>query len=246
MRLPARDRALRQGAIGLALVALLGVAGCSGDDTGPSLSDPSSSSVPSSAGSSTATTEATEASSSATVEAAPSLPVPAGVELTEPGSQLTVGETATVAYQPNQKEVGVLDIKVTRIEKTSISKSLVGWDLDEQQQKANPYFVRATVTNRGDSDLGGRRVPLYVVDGTNALVESTSFASSFTACQPGSFPDAYPTGTKVKVCMVYLAPGKGELTAVSFRPAQEYDPITWTGPLQKVKPPKSAKAESDS
>ena len=35
------------------------------------------------------------------------------------------------------------------------------------------------------------------------------------------------------VCLVFLAPNKGDLTAVSFRPTQDYDPITWTGELEK-------------
>jgi hypothetical protein len=34
-------------------------------------------------------------------------------------------------------------------------------------------------------------------------------------------------------------PRQGQLTAVSFRPTQEFDPITWTGELQDPKPPKA-------
>ena len=214
--------------VGVLLVAgALTLAGCSGDDTGPDI-EPSAAASPSgSSGSSSAS-----ASASPTVS---QLPVPAGVELTEQGSQLSVGDSATVAYQPRQDLVGVLDIKVTRIEQTTFKKSFAGWQLDDAQKQSTPFFVRATVTNRGESDLGGRRVPLYIVDGTNTLVESTTFASSFRPCEPGSFPGKYPAGKKVKVCLVYLAPAAGTLTAVSFRPAQEYDPITWTGPLEKAK-----------
>jgi hypothetical protein len=45
----------------------------------------------------------------------------------------------------------------------------------------------------------------------------------------------------MKACLVFLSPKKGDLTAVSFRPTQEYDPITWTGTLEKPKPPKPDK-----
>ena len=171
--------------------------------------------------------------------------MPAGVELTTQGSVLEVGDSATVAYEVRQGVVGVLDIKVTRLEKTTIRKSFVGWDLKPEQKKSNPYFVRATVTNRGETDLGGRPVPLYIVDGTNTLVEATTFASAFTPCEPGSFPKKFRPGKKVKVCMVYLSPKKGDLTAVSFRPTQEYDPITWTGELQEPKPPKPDKGNKN-
>ncbi len=106
-----------------------------------------------------------------------------------------------------------------------------------------PYFVRATVTNRGETDLAGRPVPLYIVDGTDTLVEATSFSSRFKPCEPGSFPEPFPAGATVETCLVFLAPDKGDLTAVSFRPTQEYDPITWTGALQKPKPPEPKKKD---
>ena len=211
-----------------ASASLLG--GCSDDDKGP---DAAASGSPSVSGSSASGSES----------AASSLPVPEGVELSPEGSKFEVGDTATVAYELRQGVVGVLDIRVSRLEKTSFKKSFVGWDLDEGQKKSNPYFVRATITNRGDTDLGGKKVPLYIVDGTNTLVEATTFASAFTPCEPGSFPKKFKTGRKLKVCLVFLAPKKGDLTAVSFRPTQDYDPITWTGELEKPKPPKPDKPD---
>ena len=35
----------------------------------------------------------------------------------------------------------------------------------------------------------------------------------------------------------------GDLTAVSFRPTQDFDPITWTGELKKPKKPKPDKGK---
>jgi hypothetical protein len=201
---------------------------CSGDDSGPAASPATTSSTAGQTG--TASTSAT-----------PTLPVPAGVELSPEGSQLQVGDSATVAYELRQDVVGVLDIKVTRLEKTSFKKSFVGWELDPAQKKSNPYFVRVTLTNRGDTNLGGKKIPLYIVDGDNTLVEATTFASSFTPCQPGTFPAKFKTGATLKACLVFLSPKKGDLTAVSFRPTQDFDPITWSGPLQQPKPVKPHK-----
>ena len=110
----------------VASAALL--AGCSDDDKDPGAGDTTSSS--SSASSSESESESTSASTSA----APTLPVPAGVELSPEGSQLQVGETATVAWELRQGVVGVLDITVTRLEKTSFRKSFAGWDLDQGQK----------------------------------------------------------------------------------------------------------------
>ena len=229
-------RRVRRAGSACAAVVLLGCAGlvsaCSGDSKGadPGDSSPSASVSGSSTG----------PAGTSTSPAGPTLPVPAGVELTPQGSQLQVGDTATVAWELRQGVVGVLDIKVTRLEKTSLRKSFVGWDLDQAQQNSNPYFVRVTVTNRGDTDLGTKKIPLYIVDGTNTLVESNTFESAFPPCEPGVFPKKFPTGKTLKACLVFLSPKKGDLAAVSFRPTQDFDPITWTGELEKPKPPKKA------
>jgi hypothetical protein len=214
----------------LVLAASLATA-CSDDDSGPDVGESTS---PSASGSSAE-------SASDSPSAGPSLAVPEGVVLSPQGGQLGVGDTATVAYELRQGVVGVLDLKVTRLEKTSFKKSFVGWDLDQGQKNSNPYFVRVTVTNRGETDLGGKKVPLYIVDGTNTLVEATTFASAFPPCEPGTFPKTFKPGRTMKACLVFLSPKHGDLTAVSFRPTQEYDPITWTGELEKPKPPKPDK-----
>ncbi|MDN4175589.1 hypothetical protein QWY28_21685 [Nocardioides sp. SOB77] len=218
MRPPRHARAVLAGLLAGSLL----LTACS-DDSGDE---------PDAGGSSSPTAGAGTASASAT----PYLPVPDGVELTPQGTELEVGEEAVVAYEPRQGRVGVLGIEVQRLERTSFKESFSGWQLDAATKKSNPYFVRATVTNEGDSDLGGMRLqPLYIVDGKNTLIEHSSFASRFDPCPSAPLPKKFGPGKKADVCLVYLAPGKGELTAVSFRPSQEFNPITWTGELQKVK-----------
>ena len=209
----------------------LGLAACSSDDS----PDPEESS--------SAAGESGSASDAGSGVPTDSLLVPDGVELTPEGTELEVGETGTVAYEIRQGVVAVLDIEVTRLEKTTFKKSFVGWDLKAEDRRKRPYFVRATVTNRGETDLSERPVPLYIVDGNNTLVEATSFASAFKPCTPGTFPKRFPSGKTVDVCLVYLSPDKGDLTAVSFRPTQEDAPITWTGELKPPKQPKPGKKD---
>jgi len=205
MRLPVRSLALT--------VALtLALAGCSDGEETP---DPEASGSP---------TETAES------EAEAYLPVPDGVELTAQGSTLAVGDTATVAYEPRQDRVGAMEIKVTSLERASFDL-FVGWELTKKIRSTAPYFVRAKVTNVGDTELGGRPVPLYVVDGENRLIESSLFTGSFKPCEGASFPKKFKNGDSLEACMVYLAPGEGALTAVSFRPSQEFDPIIWEGKL---------------
>jgi hypothetical protein len=219
--------------VSLGLVVGLGAAGCSGSD---GQSDATSAGPASSSGSAEAS-----AGSSATPapSAAPYLPVPDGVTLSDQGSTLSVGDTATVAWQPRQDVTGVIDVTIDRLEKTTLGRSFSGWKIPKSTQDSKPYFVRATVVNRGATDVGGRPVPLYIVDGSNTLIEATSFASVFKPCRHGVFPESFPAGATAQVCLVYFAPTRGALTAVSFRPTQEFNPITWTGEL---KTPKGSKA----
>ena len=208
--------------VGLTLAAVLPalvLAGCSGSEE-PEAEPSASPSV---------TESATEEPS-----ATPSIDVPDGVELTTQGSALELGDTATVAYEVDQSTVGVLAITVNDMRKTTFKQSFQGWKLGKQLKKANPYFVEATFKNKGETDLGGQRPPLYIVDGNDTLVESSTFVSDFDACPSKDFPKKFKPGKKVSPCLVYLAPDAGELVAVSFRPAQEFNPITWSGDVLKL------------
>ena len=168
------DRMIRVSTLlGAALAGALALGGCSGSDEGAQPQEGSTLTAPA-------------ASSGAT----PYLPVPDGVELTEPGSQLAVGDHAVVAYHPRQEQVAALDIVVTRLEKASI-KDFSAWQLSDAQKESNPYYVRARIENVGDTDLGGRPVPLYVVNEDNVLLESTPFASSFRPCPSTPIPEKY-------------------------------------------------------
>lgn len=220
-------RSTRSALAGLLTAGLL-LSGCSDDSA-----DPDGSADPGAAASSSATPSSRPGSASASPT--PYLPVPDAVELTPQGSELEVGEEAVVAYEPRQGKVGVLGIRVDRLERTTFKKSFKGWQLDAATRRTSPYFVRATITNEGETDLGGRPVPLYIVDGQNTLIEPSSFVSRFEPCPSAPLPRKFGTGAKTKACLVFLAPNEGDLTAVSFRPNQEFNPITWTGELKPVK-----------
>jgi hypothetical protein len=169
----------------------------------------------------------------------PYLPVPEGVELTEPGTDLTVGDPAMIAWQPRQNLIGVLDVAVTRLEKTTFAESFEGWDVkQEQKQKLRPYFVHATVANRGKTNLSGRLVPLYAEDSTDTLLEPTEFKDgTFKPCPGGTLPKGFSTNDTTEVCMVYLLGDGLNLTGITFRPTSTFDPITWTGKIQRIEKP---------
>jgi len=230
-RTPLTSRRRRGACLSVLVVLGLLLAGCGGSD------DPGSSETPS--------TGTTSKSAPADPNEAYRLKLPAGVKLTALGTDLKVGQTAKVAWQPNTKTVGVVAIKVTRMRQGTI-KDFAGFTLDDRTKTSTPYYVDAKVKNIGKSDLSGIAVPLYMVDGQDTLVQASSFQSTFRPCAAKPFPKKFGPGKSAEVCMVYVAANHGELKAVSFRPTQEYLPIQWTGIVATPKATPTAKTTKKS
>lgn len=180
--------------------------------------------------------EGSEAGDDASSSAAAAYPaVPAGIELTEPGSELTLGEEAVVAWQPRADLTGALSLTPQSFERATM-RAFSGWRLDDVSRGSTPYYVHVSVENVGESDLGNVAVPLYVVDGSDTLIQQSTFGSSFAPCPSTALPKRFPTGAKAELCLVYLTPARGVLEAASFRPTQAFDPITWTGEVTDAQP----------
>lgn len=213
----------------LVLVAA-GATACSGDD------EPAG--IPTVSGSPTASADVTPDALDT-----PYLDVPLNISLTGQGTALSVGDQAVVAFEPKQDLVGVLDVTVDSLESTTLKKSFSGWKLPDDLKTASPYFVRVSVTNVGETQLGGRGIPLYAVDGDDTLVEASSFVTKFRACPSTPLPKKFGPGDSTTACLVYLLPDAGDLQAISFRPTQDFNPITWSGDVVPYDPD-AAKADS--
>jgi hypothetical protein len=155
-----------------------------------------------------------------------------GVTLTAQGTSLGLGKPAKVAWHPNQKQLGVLKLAVTELQRVPISV-FHDWRLDPATRKSTPYFVHVKVTNLGKSNLSQVPVPLYLLDRRNTLLQASTFRAQFAACPSRPLPDHFTHGKRARVCLVYFAPQHGRLHAISFRPTQDFDAITWHGPLTK-------------
>lgn len=211
------ERVIRRTALP-ALVAVTGLvlAGCGG---GSGSSSPAAGDTGS---------RSTSAGSSSPGSATPSTAVVDGVKLTTEGAQLRLGETARVSWKPNRKTVGVAAVKVTRLRKMPIS-AFSDWQLDAATQRSTPYFVQATVRNLGHDNLSGARVPLYLLDNRNTLLEASTFQAEYPPCPSRPLPAKFSRGKRAQVCLVYFVPDHGRLVSVDFRPNQGFDAITWKG-----------------
>jgi hypothetical protein len=229
------DRVTRRTGTTLAALVAAGLAlsGCGGSSDSSSSAAPTGSSTPATGGSSTSS--APPPSTSAPPESqSSSASVVDGVKLTAQGSKLKVGDSAKVSWQPTQKKTGVIKVSVTRVQKVPIS-TFSDFRLSGTVRKSTPYFVHVTVTNLGKSDLSDVRVPLYLLDARNTLLQTSTFEALFPPCPSRPLPAKFKRGKKASVCLVYFAPHHGKLVAISFRPSQDFDAITWTGKVQTPK-----------
>ena len=216
-------RALRRPVLPLAVVtaaAALVLAGCSSD-----------------AGTKDAA-GGTSASAAASSSPSPSstVAVPGGTSLTDQGSKLSYGETGTVIFEPSQGRGTVLQLTVKSVKQGSLG-DFKGFILDDSyKQKASYYYATVTVKNVGEGDVGGVGVPLWGVNSANTLLPAVNFTTSFKPCSSKPLPKSFPKDATLSTCLVYLSPDKGKLESVSYRPSQEFNPITWTGDITTPKP----------
>lgn len=159
------------------------------------------------------------------------VPVPDGVTLTEYGTDLEFGESAVVAYSPNPKKRTILEITVNSVKNVPIS-TFKAYRLDERAQKSTPYFVKVTVKNVGNGNVGQTPIPLYLADNRTPpfLINPSTFESvPMSTCPSPRLPAGFGPGDTVDACLVYLVPDGGKITAISFRAIQEFAPILWSG-----------------
>ncbi len=205
--------------VALVAVAGLTLAGCSSGDDEPSAD------VSASASDSGSPTESPTAD----------VTVPEGVAVTAQGTDLSFGDSAVVAFEPDQKVSSLLELTVTKAREGSLD-DFKGFVLDDEyKRKANYFYVDVTVKNVGEGDVGGAPVPLWGVNADNTLLPPVNFTTEFKKCPSAPLPKKFGPGDSVDTCLVYLSPDNGTLESMSFRPDQAFDPIEWTGPIQPAK-----------
>jgi hypothetical protein len=168
--------------------------------------------------------------------------VPDGVDLTDQGTRLAFGDPAQVIFESTQGKGTVLQVTVRSVREGRL-RDFSGFILDDSyKQNASYYYARVTVRNVGRGDVGGVAVPLWGVNKANTLLPAVNFTTQFRPCPSRRLPAKFPRGAALSTCLVYLSPDKGALQAVSYRPSQRFNPITWSGtilepaPLKKPKP----------
>ncbi|WP_370249552.1 hypothetical protein [Nocardioides sp.] len=243
-RLPGHDLGRRPAALLVAgVLSLAPLAGCgsSGESPDPG---PSSTAAPTSSAT-VSPAPGDDASTSPSAPPTPAeedgyLPVPDGVTLDAPGSRLPFGEPAAVAWNPRQDLVGVLGLSVEQVQRVVSARVFADYDLPAG---TTPFLVRLKVGNIGETDLGGRDLPVYVIDAADQLVAATGIDRAFADCPGGQLPAIFAPGDITDACLVFLLDGDAAPAAVTFRPPEGVVPITWTGRTTPYPAPERRKGQ---
>ena len=188
--------------------------------------------------SASSTTTATAAASSAppiegqsAATTAPIAPKPGGVA--SPGTKLSVGETAKVAYTPvgaaGNRGPSTLLVTVKSYKKGSLS-DFNGLQLDASQKAGTPYYVKVHVTNLGphNIDVDGTAAAIEGVDTTGNNQQSVTFIGTFPPCADMASTLPLGPGRSYDDCLTFLIPGG--ITKVSYNGTTDYidSPVTWS------------------
>ena len=165
----------------------------------------------------------------------PDQALPEDVSLTEPGTRLVHGQSATVSWRPEADKVAVVDLQVDRVQEAP-RRAFAGWQQDEAMNRSRPYFVDVLVENRGEGELGGLPLPLFLLDDRGTYATPWTFAGDFEACPSGPLPRRFAPGEEAELCLVYLAADHGTIEAMAFAPDAAAEPLTWRGEV--TRPPK--------
>ena len=188
-------------------------------------------------------TQKSAASSSAPTPPSPSVSstvkVPDGVQLTDQGSRLSFGEPAAVIFEPTQNRGSVLQLTVRGVRRGTLA-DFRGFILDDEYKKrADYYYANVRVRNIGTGNVGGVPVPLWGVNSENTLLPAVNFTTTFAKCPSRPLPANFAAGATLDTCLVFLSPNKGSLRAVSYRPSQAFNPVTWTGRIAEPTTPQA-------
>lgn len=167
----------------------------------------------------------------------PSVDTDAGV--TEPGSELELGESATIDWAPTQRVNGRIAVTVNRLD-AGPRKDIRAIKIDPPPTDPKLYYVRLTVENAGETDLGGvsaLSLPLYVDDGSDVLMPAADVRLAYEPCPLEKLPARFGPGRKADLCLVYVLQ-QTELRSMALRPSDTEAAITWTGEITRPVTPK--------
>lgn len=152
--------------------------------------------------------------------------VPAGVEITKGGTQLTEDESATVVYRVGEA-TSAITVTVTGVRKGSMD-DFAHFSLDAEAKKSTPFYVDLTVVNRGPAGIGGIALPVFAHDSEGTYYPANELVGEFEPCPDPVLPKSFLPESEASLCLVYLVPKGRALQSVDLQTGEPEDAIAWT------------------
>ena len=153
--------------------------------------------------------------------------VPAGVTITEGGSTVPLGRSATAVYQVEERAASAVTVTVTEVKKGDIKKDFTFFSLDDNLKSATPYYVRLSVVNEGPTGLGGVTIPVLAHTRSNTVFPPNELVGTFRPCPNPTLPKSFLADAKADLCLVYLLPKGERLQTIDLQTGTEADAIHW-------------------
>lgn len=148
------------------------------------------------------------------------------LELTPEGTELALGEPATV---PIEDGAGWVEVSVDSIT-AGTPEDLADLQL-EGGETGDLYYVTLTVTNIGSPEDLGSYVPgsyeLYAMQDDDTPASPVAEFSTFEPCE-NEDPTDLPANESFTTCQIYLAPTGVAVGSVEFLADTATDPIVWS------------------
>lgn len=189
--------------------------------------------------------EPSEGPTDAVTPPAPNVAVPPGVELTEAGTELALGEAAAVIFKAGRGRTGTITVNVTDVTTGLMRRDFANFALSTKELTQVPYYVRVKVTNTGPAELGATTPPVHALDSTDTYFPPTSLVGDLPVCPGGPLPERFSTGDSVASCLLFLAKAGTTIEQVQLRPYEGFDPVWWAVPKRVGKPAKRPAAAAD-
>ncbi|MFC4004995.1 hypothetical protein ACFS2C_27720 [Prauserella oleivorans] len=171
--------------------------------------------------------------SSETSAAEPSEPsTPAGdigpAKATAPGTELEVGETATVPFEYTSDKTGTIAITVTAIEQGQESGLA---EFGERAKGLVPYFIKYKIENVGGTDLSYANLDLRAVTADGRSTGVVIAGDVPGKCESETADKDFTTaGATFETCNLQASRAGVEVTGAEFDEGDEYsdNPVVWT------------------
>lgn len=206
-------------------VLVAGLSACGGEEDGSPSAQASESSTPAASASSAPPTEE-PAETSETSEPGQGDSGGASGELTPPGTELKLGETATVSFKSGDK-TATLAITVTEIEQGEKA------DLTEYGDQAEgmvPYFITFEVENVDGADLAYNLISVRAITedgrGTGVIISGEVDGKCERTVPGEEFASA---GASFETCELEASREGQEVIGVEYTSGDDYvtDPVVW-------------------